>query len=59
MTRLLSFFLLLLAAYPASAQRKETARELYALRIYHFSSLEQEKRILTYLETALVPALKR
>jgi len=59
MTRLLSFFLLLLAAYPASAQRKETARDLYALRIYHFSSLEQEKRILTYLETALVPALKR
>jgi hypothetical protein len=59
MTRLICFFLVLLAASPVSAQRKETARELYALRIYHFSSLEQEKRILTYLESALVPAIKR
>jgi hypothetical protein len=50
---------MLLAAYPAAAQRKETARDLYALRIYHFSTMEQEKRILTYLESALVPAIKR
>lgn len=50
---------LLLSAFSASAQKKDAARDLYALRIYHFSSLEQEKRILTYLESALVPALKR
>ena len=59
MSRLLLIILLSLGTFSAIAQAKSTGRDLYALRIYHFSSMEQEKRILTYLESALVPALHR
>jgi hypothetical protein len=41
------------------AQTKESPRDIYDLRIYHYTTVEQEKRILTYLETALMPALHK
>ena len=59
MTRLLLVLMCSLGSLSIFAQSKGTGLDLYALRIYHFSSMEQEKRILTYLESALVPALHR
>lgn len=59
MNRWLCLLGLFLCSFQTQAQKKESERDFYVLRIYHFSSMEQEKRILTYLESALVPALHR
>jgi NIPSNAP len=55
-------FMLSLAIIATSvlvAQKKESIPEIYDLRVYHYSSMEQEKRILTFMETALIPALHK
>lgn len=59
MNKFILVLLLSVGTLSAMAQPKTAGRDLYALRVYHFSSMEQEKRILTYLESALVPALHR
>lgn len=53
------FILGIIASITLVAQKKETTPEIYDLRIYHYTSTEQEKRILTFLETALIPALHK
>jgi hypothetical protein len=35
------------------------AREFYQLSVYHYSTMEQEKSLDTYLQNALLPALRR
>jgi len=57
--RSICFAACLLLSGVLSAQTKDASREIYDLRIYHYSTVEQEKRILTYLETALMPALHK
>jgi hypothetical protein len=55
----LLFCFMLLTSQSAQAQKKDLAREMYELRIYHYSSAMQEKRLLTFLETAMLPALHK
>jgi hypothetical protein len=53
------FSMLLLSSATGFAQKKDLAREMYELRIYHYSNATQEKRLLTFLETAMLPAMHK
>jgi len=44
---------------PANATGKPPARELYEIKLYHFTTAEQEKRLDDYLRLALLPALHK
>jgi hypothetical protein len=59
MKRSFIFLLCCFASLTIAAQKKEANPEIYDLRVYHYSTIEQEKRILTFLETAMLPALHK
>jgi hypothetical protein len=52
-------FLLFLLTITTSLCNAAPSREFYELRTYKFSSVEQQSRVETYLQKALLPALHR
>jgi hypothetical protein len=48
-----------LSGVPAYSADKKPVREFYEIKIYHFKTTEQEKRIDDFLQNAFLPALHR
>ena len=59
MRKLLIIIALLPLAATASPKFAAPKQEYYSLRVYSLKTAEQETRIDTYLQTALLPALHR
>lgn len=58
MKNLITIFLLLLS-FSVFSQKKNSNREFYEFKIYHYTSQDQAIQINTYLENALLPGLHR